>query len=59
MTKTIDSTTYEVIIQEDPDTGEILLPIPPELMARMGWSEGDEFDFSQDADGHIVITKRT
>ena len=48
---------FEVILQEDPDTGELILPIPPELMAQMGWREGDNLDFNQDDRGRWVISK--
>lgn len=50
--------TYEVITQEDPETGELILPIPPELMTQMGWVEGDTLDFNQDDMGRWVITKK-
>ena len=33
---------YEVITQEDPETGDLILPIPPPVLAKMGWKEGDE-----------------
>ena len=33
---------YTVKVQEDPETGELILPIPDELLAEMGWNEGDE-----------------
>lgn len=26
---------------EDPKTGELILPIPDELLIEMGWSEGE------------------
>jgi hypothetical protein len=58
MTKNIDSTMYEVIVQEDPENGELLIPLPPELMTQMGWKEGDTFDFNQDDEGRIIIMKR-
>jgi hypothetical protein len=48
---------YEVILSEDPDTGELILPIPPQLMAEMGWVEGDTLDFDQDDRGRWVIRK--
>ena len=48
---------YEVITHEDPETGDIILPIPLELMNTMGWSEGDQLDFKQDDQGRWVITK--
>jgi hypothetical protein len=48
---------YEVITHEDPETGDIILPIPLELMNTMGWGEGDQLDFKQDDQGRWVITK--
>ena len=50
--------TYEVITQEDPETGELILPIPPELMQQMGWKEGDTLDFDLDDQGRWVISKK-
>jgi hypothetical protein len=50
--------TYEVMTQEDPETGELILPIPPELMKQMGWSEGDTLDFDQDDQGRWIISKK-
>jgi len=35
-------TKYTVIVEQDPDTGELILPIPDKLLAEMGWNEGDE-----------------
>ena len=33
---------YIVKVEEDPETGELILPIPIELLEEMGWVEGDE-----------------
>ena len=33
---------YIVRLEEDPKTGELILPIPDELLVEVGWSEGDE-----------------
>ena len=33
---------YIVSLEEDPKTGELILPIPDELLVEVGWSEGDE-----------------
>jgi hypothetical protein len=35
-------TKYIVRLEEDPKTGELILPIPDELLVEVGWSEGDE-----------------
>jgi hypothetical protein len=49
--------SYEVIAQEDPETGDMLIPIPPHLLKELGWKEGDNVDFSIDDKGKIVIKK--
>ena len=48
---------YEVITQEDPETGDLLIPMPPQLLAEMGWKEGDELDFQVDDNGRITVKK--
>ena len=49
---------YEVITQEDPETGDLILPIPEPILKSMGWKEGDELDISVDADGKLFIKKK-
>ena len=48
---------YEVITQEDPDSGDVLLPIPPILLAEMGWKEGDNIEIGFDEAGRYVLKK--
>jgi len=48
---------YEVITQEDPETGDLLIPLPPQLLAEMSWKEGDELDFQIDDQGKVIIKK--
>ena len=48
---------YEVITQEDPETGDILIPLPPQMLRELGWKEGDEIDFQLDENGKIIIKK--
>lgn len=56
--KTTPEFTYEVLTQEDPETGDLILPIPPELMKQMNWVEGDELSFDQDDQGRWIISKK-
>jgi hypothetical protein len=49
--------SYEVITQEDPETGDMLIPIPPNLLKELGWKEGDDVDFSIDDKGRIILKK--
>lgn len=51
--------SFEVITQEDPQTGDLLLPLPDELLRSMGWQEGDELTFDKDTQGRWVITKKS
>ena len=51
----IDS--YEVITQKDDITGDILLPIPPHLLKKLGWKTGDDIQFGLDDEGQFVLTK--
>ena len=49
--------SFEVITQEDPETGDMLIPIPPQLLQELGWKEGDDVDFSIDEKGRIILKK--
>lgn len=48
---------YEVITQEDPDTGDLIIPLPPQVLAQLGWKEGDEIKFDIGQDGKIYVRK--
>ena len=49
--------SYEVITQKDPETGDMMIPIPPQLLRDLGWKKGDEIDFQLDENGKIIIKK--
>ena len=51
-----DHTRYEVITQED-ENGDLIVPIPPPLLERLGWKEGDEVEFGLDPAGKIIVKK--
>jgi hypothetical protein len=52
-----NQTRYEVITQEDPATGDLLMPIPPELLRELGWKEGDEIEFGIDDSGNYILKR--
>jgi hypothetical protein len=54
---TKDQARYEVITQEDPDTGDVLIPLPPILLQELGWKEGDTVDFSLDDQNRYILKK--
>jgi len=51
------STRYEVITQEDPETGDLILPIPQPILDSLGLKEGDEVEFEVDDKGTLYIKK--
>lgn len=57
MPKNDSQVRYEVITQEDPETGDLWVPIPPPLLAALDWKEGDEVQFDVDDKGNIIIRK--
>lgn len=52
-----DHVRYEVIVQEVPDSDDLLLPIPQTLLDQMGWKEGDEIEFGMTDDGDWFLKK--
>ena len=48
---------YEVITQEDPETGDLLIPLPPQLLQELNWQEGDTLDFSLDDQNRYILKK--
>ena len=49
---------YEVITQEDAETGDLIIPIPEPILKQMGWKEGDEVAISIDKNGKIFLQKK-
>lgn len=50
--------SYTVIIEEDPDTGDLVMPFPPDLLNQMGWDFGDTLVWEDLGNGSFSITKK-
>jgi hypothetical protein len=50
-------TRWTVTIEEDPVTGDLILPLPQELLDLQGWVEGDALDCKDNGDGSWSLTK--
>lgn len=48
---------WVVELIEDHETGEIVLPFPPDLLAQMGWDFGDTISWDLQGDV-VVLTKK-
>jgi bifunctional DNA-binding transcriptional regulator/antitoxin component of YhaV-PrlF toxin-antitoxin module len=53
-----DTIRYEVITQEDPVTGDLIIPLPPPVLENLGWKEGDDIQFTLGDNGEIYLTKK-
>ena len=54
----IGDNSWTVTLQEDPLTGDLILPIPEEVMESQGFSIGDTLNWKDNKDGSINITKK-
>ena len=52
-----DGVRYEVITQEDPETGDLILPIPIPVLKSLGWKEGDDVEISINEKGELFLKK--
>jgi len=51
------SVRYEVITQEDPDSDDLIIPLPIPLLKDLGWKEGDEVEIGIDDKGKLYLKK--
>lgn len=57
MTQESNDTIYTVVTQHD-ENGDVLLPIPEELLKKLGWKEGDDIEFGVDDQGRFTLKKK-
>jgi hypothetical protein len=57
MAKPNEPISYEVITQEDPDSGDLIIPIPPPLLKSLDWKDGDDVQIDVDDKGRIIVRK--
>jgi bifunctional DNA-binding transcriptional regulator/antitoxin component of YhaV-PrlF toxin-antitoxin module len=48
---------WTITTEEDPETGDIIIPLPPDLLAKVGWQEGDTLEWIDNDDGTWSIEK--
>ena len=50
---------WTVNVVEDPETGDLILPLPTDLLEEAGWKEGDELIWADRDDGSWLLTKKS
>lgn len=53
-----DKKRWTLPVQEDPETKELMLTFPPELLSQMGWDFGDVLEWSDNEDGSWSLSKK-
>lgn len=44
-------------IEEDSESGNLVLPFPPDMLEAVGWQEGDEITWTENEDGSWTLSK--
>ena len=53
-------TQWTITVEEAEDgSGDLILPLPPELLDMQGWKEGDTLEWNDLGDGSWTISKAT
>lgn len=51
-------TSYKIVIEQDPETGELVLPFNPDMLAQVGWDFGDIIEWHDNQNGSWSLTKK-
>lgn len=51
-------TKYTATLIEDTSTGDLILPLPTELLNQLGWEFGDTLVWSDNSNGSFSLTKK-
>jgi bifunctional DNA-binding transcriptional regulator/antitoxin component of YhaV-PrlF toxin-antitoxin module len=50
---------WTVNVEEDPETGDLILPLPTDLLEEAGWKEGDTLEWRDRGDGSWSLEKKS
>jgi len=55
---TEESKFWTITPQEDPETGDLVITFPPDLLDQVGWKEGDILVWDIHTNGSVYLTKK-
>lgn len=55
---TTEQKTWTVTLEEDPETGDLILPFPDDMLEETGWQEGDVLEWIDNKDGTWSLVKK-
>lgn len=50
--------SWTVTLEEDPETGDLVLPFTDEILTELGWKEGDVLEWVDNKDGSWCLVKQ-
>ena len=53
----MEKLSWTITVEEDPESGELILPLPAEMLAMQGWFEGDTLEWKDNGDGSWTLSK--
>ena len=56
-TAEVTPTTWIVTLEEDPETGDLVMPIPEGALAANGWRIGDTLTWNIDDEGTATLAR--
>ena len=54
----MENKRWTVTLEEDPDTGDLIMPLPQEILDLQGWQEGDVLVWNDNGDGSWSLTRK-
>lgn len=51
-------THWTITLEEDPETGDLVMPFPPDMLAQVGWDFGDTLIWEDMGNGSWTLTKK-
>jgi bifunctional DNA-binding transcriptional regulator/antitoxin component of YhaV-PrlF toxin-antitoxin module len=49
--------SWTIKLEEDPETGDLIIPFTDEILESAGWKEGDNLEWIDNKDGTWIIKK--
>ena len=50
--------SWTVTLDEDPNTGDLIMPLPQEILDLQGWKEGDVLEWTDNKDGSWSLSRK-
>jgi hypothetical protein len=54
----VANNTWTATLVQDPETGELILPLSPDLLSQMGWSEGTDLSWIDNKNGTYTLKEK-